>query len=905
MAARDDRLTIVVIGPKNSGKTVFLSALANSPRVGAGDPVTVRAVKLHWEALAKGENPPATAATLTNMLFSFNGSSGQREYNVDLRLPDYDGHFAEILSEYESGAKEIGQLRELVREADGFVVLMPADERDAAVMEKLRVEIGSFIEVARAEFGAKITRPLVLAVNKWDFSPHFRSAGEDEAARNLIESIGIYRDIYKKLQSHFADIIILPLSAYGHAAVEGKPGPDGLAPYRVEDPIIVIIEKCFASLLREARDLEKDGSWTALAALLSRSRALWRRQPDGEFAALFRTALEHCAKSLAEGLSRAQNAQDYEDIWNASPQKDFWQDFTEGERAEIEEIRRKCLDAASRELTQRISKTRNRAEYENILQNSPQGKYFADFNDEQRAGILKIAERHKRSEKRRRGLKKARLALAALFLLGCGFCAWWYMDFSRVYAEAMNPSLGVGEQWHELASFITRYGSNPVVARLFSAKLDEASKTRASLVARVAEDIGTRYDEALKEHDACSRVSLAARLIDEANSPGLNAPRGLIDKIDLLHEQSSRVCQALTRIINAKTQADFDAAEKLLSQLPPSPEIAALRERLRLRRDELVHAERTSPEGMRIAAIREEFTRISRQGSLEEAENFIETHRNDASEEARGLADQLGEGMGARFHRSLLSFIRSMKTFGDDELGALRELAGRNYRYQLDAGQRKTFADEMQKLAENHDKSLIEALPEKIANQNELALAEEKLKAATGLPAALRLGDNLFRYRRPDNLEYALGARGQLIGAYRKMLGEGISASNLEVAADEDNALKLHGRKIGSAFTKNNELTITFPGDMPELSWRASPMTDHEDAAEKTYFLDMGPVVVRPVSGEARLKEENFGSPDLGCASPLTIDNADLFELQNTGALRKPLAGSCRGLTLIFHRQGG
>lgn len=905
MAARDDRLTIVVIGPKNSGKTVFLSALANSPRVGAGDPVTVRAVKLHWEALAKGENPPATAATLTNMLFSFNGRSGEREYNVDLKLPDYDGHFAEILSEYESGAKEIGQLRELVRDADGFVVLMPADERDAAVMEKLRVEIGSFIDVARAEFGAKISRPLVLAVNKWDYSPHFRSAGEDEAARTLIESIGIYRDIYKKLQSHFSDIIVLPLSAYGHAAVDGKPGPDGLAPYRVEDPIIVIVEKCFESLLREARELEKAGSWTALAALLSRSKALWRRQPDGEFAALFRAALEHCAKSLSEELSHAQNMPEYERIWDAAPQKDFWPDFPEHSRAEIEAIRRECLDAASRELSQRLSKSRNRAEYENILQNSPPGKYFADFNDEQRAGILKIAERHKRTEKRRRGFKKARLALAALFLLCCGFSVWWYVNFSRVYAEAMNPSLGVGEQWHELASFITRYGSNPIAARLFAAKLDEAAKTRASLVNQVADDIGKRYGEAAKDQDACSRAARAARLLDEANSPGLNAPRGLIDKIDLLHEQASRVCQAVTRIVNAKTPADLDAGEKLLSQLPATPEIAALRERLRIRRDELAHAQANSPEGMRLAAIRAEFSRIAGQGSLEEAENFIEAHRNDASGEARKLADQMGEGMGARFHRSLLAFIRSMKTFGDDELGALRELAGRNYRYQLDATQRRAFSDEMQKLAENHDKNLIEALPEKIANQEELAEAEEKLKAATGLPSALRLGDNLFRYRRPDNLEYALGSRAQLIGAYRNMLGEGLSASNLEVAASEENALRLHGRKIGSAFTKNNELTITFPGDMPELSWRASPMTDHEDAGEKTYFLDMGPVQVRPVNGEARLKEENFGSPDLGCASPFTIDNEDMFKLQNTGVLRKPLGGSCRGLSLIFHRQGG
>ena len=59
MAGKDYKLTLVMIGPKNVGKTVFLSALANSPGIGIGDPASVRAIKLHWEALSKGELPSA------------------------------------------------------------------------------------------------------------------------------------------------------------------------------------------------------------------------------------------------------------------------------------------------------------------------------------------------------------------------------------------------------------------------------------------------------------------------------------------------------------------------------------------------------------------------------------------------------------------------------------------------------------------------------------------------------------------------------------------------------------------------------------------------------------------------------------------------------------------------------
>ena len=76
MAGKDYKLTLVMIGPKNVGKTVFLSALANSPGIGIGDPASVRAIKLHWEALSKGELPSATAATLASLLFSYSGKIG-------------------------------------------------------------------------------------------------------------------------------------------------------------------------------------------------------------------------------------------------------------------------------------------------------------------------------------------------------------------------------------------------------------------------------------------------------------------------------------------------------------------------------------------------------------------------------------------------------------------------------------------------------------------------------------------------------------------------------------------------------------------------------------------------------------------------------------------------------------
>lgn len=905
MAGKDYKLTLVMIGPKNVGKTVFLSALANSPGIGIGDPASVRAIKLHWEALSKGELPSATAATLTSLLFSYSGKIGENSYNVDLRIPDYDGHFAEIMSEYETGAREIGDLRALIKQADGFVVFMPADSRDAATMEKLRVEIGSFIDFVRAEYGdsARIERPLVIAVNKWDMSPYFRSAGEDEAARAHVESVGIYRDIYKKLQSYFSDIVILPISAYGHPAQDGKPGPEGLDPYRVEEPIAVIIDKCFSALKKEAGDLETAGNWTGLARLLLRTRALWRRCPAFDYGPLLQKALDHCDAALATRLAGAPNATEYDRIWKESPEKDFWAEYTSIQRAAIEDLKKHSLTATSRDLAQKLAAAKDSAEFEQILQNAPEGRYFADLDREQRADILKLKARHEKGEHRRKNFKKAWFALLVLVIAACGYCGYWYAAFARNHAEAMNPGLGPARQWHALAEFITRYEANPVASALFSGNLREASARRAALVKDVASDIEKRLAETHENSDPCARAQAAGLLLAEANAPGLNAPHGLLNDIELLESRSKRICEARSRIENAKNTADIRAAEALLANLPRDGELAALREALRDRSIEVARAEETSPEKARLDALRAEYRRLRRQNNIAEAEEFINAHQNDPSEEARNMAEDIRLGMGERFYHALLGLARAVENFGEAELGPLREMAANNSGYGLSEAQRENIANELQKQAEIHDREAITGISERITSQNELEDMEERLKAAMRFPATTRLGDNLFRYRRPEDLRQLLAERAQGLDNYRKILTSGLQIRDFEVAATEGNTLDLHGRKLGSAFTRNNELVIRFPGGMgEEVSYKTTAMTEHEEDNGKTYFLNFGPLVIRPVSGEVVLREENFGSSDLGCASPLDIGASDLFNILNSGIWRKPLEGSCRGITFVFHK---
>ncbi len=323
---------------------------------------------------------------------------------------------------------------------------------------------------------------------------------------------------------------------------------------------------------------------------------------------------------------------------------------------------------------------------------------------------------------------------------------------------------------------------------------------------------------------------------------------------------------------------------------------------MRDRSIEVARAEETSPEKARLDALRAEYRRLRRQNNIAEAEEFINAHQNDPSEEARNMAEDIRLGMGERFYHALLGLARAVENFGEAELGPLREMAANNSGYGLSEAQRENIANELQKQAEIHDREAITGISESITSQNELEDMEERLKAAMRFPAATRLGDNLFRYRRPEDLRQLLAERAQGLDNYRKILTSGLQIRDFEVAATEGNALDLHGRKLGSAFTRNNELVIRFPGGMGEVSYKTTAMTEHEEDNGKTYFLNFGPLVIRPVSGEVVLREENFGSSDLGCASPLDIGASDLFNILNSGIWRKPLEGSCRGITFVFHK---
>lgn len=202
MSIRKETLNLVVIGPKHAGKTVYLTTLANSPQVSLSDPATIEVVSMHWQTMQGGNIPPATAGAISKLDFSFHCKVDSQEYNLDFTVPDYDGHFAETLSRNDQNSMDIARLRQIISEADGFIVFMPLGDEDVQTMEAMRHEIGSFIGILRDVFdeNSKIPAPLIIAVNKWDKSPDFKKQDEDAAALKYVESIEIYKKLYEQLR---------------------------------------------------------------------------------------------------------------------------------------------------------------------------------------------------------------------------------------------------------------------------------------------------------------------------------------------------------------------------------------------------------------------------------------------------------------------------------------------------------------------------------------------------------------------------------------------------------------------------------------------------------------------------------------------------------------------------------
>lgn len=527
MIEAKNTLNLIVIGPKHAGKTVYLTTIANDPEVSLSDPATIELVSLHWQTMQSGDIPLATAGTISNLNFSYHCTVNSKEYNLDFTVPDYDGHFAETLSKADESSPDIQRLKQIISEADGFIVLMPMDKEDQATMELMRYEIGSFINIVRDIFtdNSKIPAPLIIAVNKWDKSPDFKSVSEDQAALAYIQSVEIYNTLYERLKNFFANIIVLPVSAYGHQTDSAKPVAGELNPYRVTEPIRLVVEDFFANLRKTVQSLQDNPPM--LAERLLSTQPLWQRVPGENYDSILKGALDTSFDELKEQLSKAQT----------------------------------------------------RKEFKKILDGTPQGKLIDNFPLAQQVEIEQMELPHRSREKKKR-IKIG--AIAAAILLVAGFT--WYLtdlnlEMKKEWLETTNAE--TQRRPGQLASFISKYNANPMARVIGSGELNQAQEELQQFVTGLQDMIDTQLSAFENEPDSCKVAEEAKHLLALTEEMNQSVSAHSMTRLEALASSRGEICQAKTDLQSATDDETVQRALGMLANKPDTEEVRQLKELVR------------------------------------------------------------------------------------------------------------------------------------------------------------------------------------------------------------------------------------------------------------------------------------------------------------------------------------
>lgn len=842
MSDRKDSLTLVVIGPKHAGKTVYLTALANCPGVTISDPATIEVLTLHWKSLKEGKTPPATAGTINDLRFTIRCEDGEQSYNLDVTIPDYDGHFAETLSKYEDSG-DTARLRRNIAAADGFIVFMPVGDEDVETMEEMRHEIGSFIGVAREVFttSSKVPVPLIIAVNKWDKSQAFKAENEDGAAEDFIKAKEIYQLIYDRLNSFFANVTVLPISAYGHQSEDGNPVPGAIAPYRVTEPIINIITAFFTNL-QELVERHKDSkNFTVLADLLLSTESLWQRWPGRDYSALLSESLDHCYENLREDVSKATNLRQFDRLWQGSPNSALFEHYSPRQRLTLEKIK---------------------------------------------APLEKKALKQKRV---RMGVTVAILTLGGLI---------WYVTafnsgFKKDYIEAINAEQQ--NKYSALSSFLNEYGASFLGKILGSRNIETARSEMRKIVDNAQTILDARMEQLNEITDSCARAS-DARLLAEFAREIQSIDWNSVGRLENLLKNSDEICQAKSRIETADSVSQAQEAKGLLADKPETPEVSGLKSLVEEKIRQLEEKERETAESARIQPIQESFDEIMRTKSLADAKDFIATYERDQNTKVQDMVRNMSLKLPEMLYDEMMEIIKRMTAFDDDNYAQLRALALSNQAASvLTPTQVDSIRSDLQELAAKVDAARIDELPERIASIQQLNTAIDKIKALINT-SGYSMDGGLFEYQRPPNLETALKAKISNVSAYIDVLENGIVV-NWEIHAIANNAIRLN---CDNLIARDAKLSITFmDGVLPDQRPDQMQCRRLDGGRGYTFYTDGK---VGPYSGSVQLKKITLIGNDKVCSSYIEVTNDDMIKLFNRETVRLDLGRNCTGITMDFSR---
>lgn len=833
-------LRIVVIGPKHAGKTVFLSSLANCPGVSLSDPVTIDVLSLHWKTLKEGNTPTATAGTIDDLLFTYNCQDAVQPFNIDFTIPEYDGHFAETLSKFKD-SPDIERLRKNIADAAGFIVFMPVGEDDEATMEEMRHEYGSFIGIVREVYdtAAKIPVPLIIVVNKWDKSEHFKSLEETSAALAYIKSKPLYSLIYERLVSYFANVTVIPVSAYGHHTDTANPLPGAMSPYRVTDPICEIINRYFERLKEETSSLREEKAWPELAEHLLGTQSLWKRLPDTDYCNILQEALDACFSNLKEELASAATLEQYKSIAGVSPTAAFIQDFSNNQRLELTRIEERLRTQAQTKINR----------------------------------------------------KRFRLFAAALVCCIIGYGFYYITTLNNRFIEAQNAP--AGEKLGLFSSFVQEYDGSLLASVFASSELEIARTEVINLSEEGANDLREKLSTLETIADSCDRAERARQLLETVRvlSPTLSVAER--DHFIALLTGSEEVCTAKDAILLAQSSEELEKGMELLIGKPDTPEVQALRKKASEIVINLASKMALEQEDARRERIIDEYNDILKDQSLKKATAFVEKYKREHSPDVQERVQELAQRMPEFYFHDIKILAERIEEFNDDAKKQLDSLVmEHNSKIALSTASLASLKSILQKKAETADARKITDLPDAITSYKKLADANTALEKLYTLEN-YSIRDNLFTYERPENLARKLSQKKEIYAKYENAIKRGINV-HWQLHAVKDNKLDLHCNTL----TLDSKLLLEFDKGLyskgPENFERCARL----DGDGGYIFFTSGEVKPTDtnviISNEPRLSiifDKKF------CEKNIVIDNNDIIDLVNRKDVHKNL---CDGTTLIF-----
>ncbi|MDE5832987.1 MAG: GTPase domain-containing protein, partial [Desulfovibrio sp.] len=547
----ENKLIFVIVGPRHAGKTVYLASLANNASITSGDPATIKLLKLHWGALRAGKNPPATAGAYTELEFIYRGEGESGRFDAEFSVADYDGHFAEIMSDYDSGIKGLDELRAAFEIADGFIVFMPFDNDDIKTMEAARFEIGHFIRIVRLCRGGpeKIDTPLVVVINKWDKSPDFKSRAEDEAALKFANSTESYRSLLLTLENFFANVFVIPVSAYGHAAPGDVPVKGKIVPYRAEEPIQKLLAVNYRLFRQKLQKAEDENDWGQCLSVLKNAAKLWRGA-NGRKELEKRLALvsANYAKDLKSRLVKARNMEEWEGIFKSANGALLIDFLSPEEKREIANTRETPLRAAYASLDGKLRSASDLDEFKAIREESPESAWSRFFDMDQKRSIDDLEKNFARSRLKKRVFFWGKWGCVAFCALLLTVAVFWRSGVESRYLDALGDHGSLAERYHKLREFMAYGVNSPLTAKIFADKFADAEKKAANLVSRINESWEKEFAGIIAEEDPLVRLESATRFRAKLSEDDVPGQKSMDVKIAALIQNSGRQVDLIQKI---------------------------------------------------------------------------------------------------------------------------------------------------------------------------------------------------------------------------------------------------------------------------------------------------------------------------------------------------------------------